>query len=86
MQSTPFAILNRHVNSLLIVVGCVVVCWLLFNPFLGYDIWWHILIGKSIVLDHIWPSKDTFTYTIPGKEYVIHSWLSDCIFAFLYQT
>ncbi len=82
---TPFYILNRHVNVLVVFVGCACVIWLSLNPYLGTDIWWHILIGRSILFDHTWPWADTFTYTIPGKQYVIHSWLSDCVFALLYD-
>ncbi|HQL64219.1 MAG TPA: hypothetical protein PLQ35_18250 [bacterium] len=69
----------------MIIIAYVVILFLLYNPFLGHDIWWHILIGRSIVFDHVWPNRDTFTYTIPGKEFVIHSWLAECVFALLHR-
>jgi len=82
---TPFQILGAHSGFILPILCCLVILFLLYNPFLGHDIWWHILIGRSIVFDHVWPNKDTFTYTIPGKEFVIHSWLAECLFALLYR-
>jgi hypothetical protein len=82
---TPFQILGAHSNILLPTLSPIVILFLLYNPFLDHDIWWHILIRRSIVFDYVWPNKDTFTYTIPGKEFVIHSWLAECLFALLYR-
>ncbi|HOE12286.1 MAG TPA: hypothetical protein PLQ35_09215 [bacterium] len=82
---TPFQILGAHSNILLPTLSPIVILFLLYNPFLGHDIWWHIPIGQSIVFDHVSPNKDTFTYTIPGKEVVIHSCLAECLFTLLYR-
>ncbi len=82
---TPFSFIDRHSAVILVLLTWVTVVWLIINPHVGFDIWWHILIGQEIVFEQIWPAKDTFTYTIPGKEYVIHSWLSDCLFAVVYE-
>ncbi|HQL64204.1 MAG TPA: hypothetical protein PLQ35_18170, partial [bacterium] len=82
---TPFQFINAHSGFILPILSSLVILFLLYNPFLGHDIWWHILIGRSIVFDHVWPNKDTFTYTIPGKEFVIHSWLAECVFALLHR-
>lgn len=48
------------------------------------DIWWHLQIGEDILKEHHWPSPDSYSYVSRGREWVIHSWLADCIFYGIY--
>lgn len=49
------------------------------------DIWWHLQIGEDILKEHRWPSPDSYSYVSGGREWVVHSWLADCIFYVLYS-
>jgi len=46
------------------------------------DIWWHLQIGRDILVHRLWPSPDIYSYTT-DRSWVVHSWLADCLF-FLY--
>ncbi len=52
---------------------------------MGWDIWWHIKIGNEVLYQGGWPEQDTYTYTVPDDDFVIHSWLADCMFAAIYE-
>ncbi|MFB3787518.1 MAG: hypothetical protein ACE15F_14235 [bacterium] len=49
------------------------------------DIWWHLQIGENFLKEHRWPSPDYYSYVSGGREWVVHSWLADCIFYVLYS-
>lgn len=49
------------------------------------DIWWHLQIGKDIILHGVWPSPDIYSYT-SNREWVVHSWLADVFFYVVVST
>lgn len=46
----------------------------LFDP----DLWWHLQTGELIVRDWI-PAVDPYSYTAPGKEWVVQEWGAEVI-------
>lgn len=43
------------------------------------DLWWHLRTGKLIAATHSIPHADPYSYTVPGKEWVVQEWLSELI-------
>jgi hypothetical protein len=43
------------------------------------DLWWHLHTGKLIVATHHIPSADPYSYSVPGKAWVVQEWLSEII-------
>jgi hypothetical protein len=48
------------------------------------DLGWHIAIGRLILDTHSIPTQDLFSYTLPGRPFVPHEWLSEVAFAAIY--
>jgi len=47
------------------------------------DYWWHLRTGQLIVDNRAIPSSDPFSFTLEGKHWVAHEWLSE---VFIYGT
>jgi len=45
------------------------------------DTGWHIRTGELILQHHSVPTRDPFSYTVPGKPWYAWEWLADIIFA-----
>jgi len=43
------------------------------------DLWWHLHTGKLIVATHHIPAADPYSYSVPGKAWVVQEWLSEII-------
>jgi hypothetical protein len=43
------------------------------------DLWWHLKTGALIVRNHAIPAVDPFSYTAPGKHWIVQEWLSEVI-------
>ncbi len=43
------------------------------------DLWWHLRTGQLIVATHHIPRADVYSYTVPGKHWVVQEWLSEVI-------
>jgi hypothetical protein len=63
---------------------CMVV-WLLVGfcfgvPMAGrisaHDVWWHLQTGKMISAHHAIPTVDVYSFTVYGKPWLVHEWLS----------
>ncbi|MGC9004573.1 MAG: hypothetical protein ACP5KZ_07740 [bacterium] len=50
----------------------------------GVDTFWQVKTGEVIVKQGI-PHQDIFSYTAQGEKWVVHEWLSDVIFHFIYK-
>jgi len=74
----PLAILA--LTSALLVTGLVS----LF-PIHSFDIWWHLRTGQLIVEKLTIPTTDSFSYTVAGRPWVTHEWLSEVLFYGLYR-
>lgn len=46
---------------------------------LDSDMWWHIRAGKEMIQHHAILTKDSFSYTRFGEEWINHSWLSQIV-------
>jgi len=51
----------------------------------AYDLWWHLRFGEWILQHGSVPNVDVFSYTVGGKIWVNHSWLSDIILWCLFR-
>lgn len=43
------------------------------------DTWWHLRTGQMILQTHSVPRVDPFSFTMLGKQWVAHEWLSEVI-------
>lgn len=43
------------------------------------DLWWHLRTGQLIAFTHHIPHADVYSYTVPGKPWVVQEWLSEII-------
>lgn len=42
------------------------------------DLWWHLRTG-DVITDRGVPRTDPFSWTVPGREWVAHEWLTDVV-------
>lgn len=49
------------------------------------DLWGHLRYGQMILDGHGLPREDVFSYTAPGAPFYDHEWLSDLVFAALFN-
>jgi tetratricopeptide (TPR) repeat protein len=49
------------------------------------DIWWHLKTGQWILETGTIPVTDPFTFTTPGAAWTPHYWLSDVLFAAVFD-
>jgi hypothetical protein len=49
------------------------------------DSYWHIAVGRWIIAHGAVPHHDIFSHSMPDAAYVPHEWLSDVIFALVYD-
>lgn len=54
------------------------------RPLSDGDFWWHLKTGEYIVKNLSIPRVDFYSFTVPGKHWVAHEWLSEVIFYFIY--
>lgn len=54
------------------------------RPLSDGDFWWHLKTGEYIVKNHSIPRIDFYSFTVPGKHWVAHEWLSEVIFYLVY--
>lgn len=43
------------------------------------DFWWHLRSGQLIYATHVVPRTDPFAFTVGGKPWVAHEWLSELL-------
>ena len=58
-----------------------------FSPaiFNDSDTWSHIATGDWIFAHHAIPHADPFTFSVPGKPWIAHEWLSEILLALAYK-
>jgi hypothetical protein len=54
------------------------------RPLSDGDFWWHLKTGEYILKNLSIPRVDFYSFTVPGKHWVAHEWLSEVIFYFVY--
>jgi hypothetical protein len=45
------------------------------------DTWWHLVIGRHILVTHSWPRAEIYSFSAPGSEWMAHEWLAEVILA-----
>ena len=48
------------------------------------DLWWHLRTGE-IILNSGLPRQDPFSYTMAGRPWIAHEWLTDVVMALLHR-
>jgi len=56
------------------------------RPVADPDFWWHLRTGQLIAETGVLPRADPFSFTLPGKAWIAHEWLTELAFFGLYQT
>ncbi len=54
------------------------------RPLSDGDFWWHLKTGEYIAKTLSIPHVDFYSFTVPGKPWVAHEWLSEIIFYLVY--
>src|SRR5678815_1439095 len=54
------------------------------RPLSDGDFWWHLKTGEYIVRNLTIPRIDFYSFTVSGKHWVAHEWLSEVIFYLVY--
>jgi len=49
------------------------------------DVYLHIAVGRLIISQKFVPHTDVFSYSMQDSHWVVHEWLSEIIFAFVYD-
>lgn len=57
-----------------------------YRRMMGSDLWWHIAAGDWMREHGQVVRTDPFSYTMNGKEWIHHEWLSDVLFSFWKDT
>jgi hypothetical protein len=55
------------------------------RPLSDGDFWWHLKTGEYIVRNFSIPRIDFYSFTVPGRTWVAHEWLSEVIFYLVYS-
>jgi hypothetical protein len=45
------------------------------------DLWWHLKVGRDILISHHWPRVDTYSFTAQGSPWMACEWLGDVLLA-----
>jgi len=49
------------------------------GQFVDPDLWWHFKVGEEVMHTQEVPHMDTFSWTMPGHEWVDHEWALDAL-------
>ncbi len=55
------------------------------DPVVDPDAFWHLATGKLILKTGEIPKVDPFSWTAPGRSWIAHEWLTELLFATLYN-
>lgn len=53
---------------------------LAMRPTTDPDLFWHLATGRWIVDNRRIPMTDPFSWTVPGREWIAHEWLTEVVF------
>lgn len=65
----------KIISAAFVFGGFLIVCWQFVDPDMG----WHLKVGEDITLTRSVPHYDTFSWTMPGHEWVDHEWLVNAL-------
>jgi len=72
---------TRRLASALLGIGLFAMA---LHPTLDPDMWWHLRTGRLILEEGI-PRHDPFSYTMSGREWIAHEWLSEVVMWGIYR-
>jgi len=72
------------VRRLFVFVFALSLFTLVVRVTIDTDMWWHLGTGDWILERGI-PHGDVFSFTVPGREWITHEWLTQIIMALLYN-
>ena len=84
LPDKPTAAPRSLIIALTLAIACFAALFAIEKVY-NYDIWWHIKTGQWILEHGAVPAVDSFSFTTAGAAWVPHAWLSDVIFAYLYN-
>ena len=50
-------------------------------PIFEGDTWYDILVGEDILRTHVWPTSESYSFTIHGNDSMAYQWLSQVLWA-----
>ncbi|MBI4731863.1 MAG: hypothetical protein HY781_07020 [Chloroflexi bacterium] len=74
---------TRQLFAILLFLGLFAMT---LRPVADPDFWWHLRTGQLITETGTIPHSDPFSYTLPGKAWIAHEWLTEFVFYSLYRT
>jgi hypothetical protein len=58
---------------------------LTLRPIVDPDFWWHLRTGQLILQTRAVPRMDPYSFTVEGKTWIAHEWLSEVIIFLVYR-
>ncbi len=72
----------RQLFLVLLFLGLLI---LTTRPIADPDFWWHLQTGEWMAANHSIPHTDPFSFTLAGKTWVAHEWLSELFIYMLFR-
>jgi hypothetical protein len=72
----------RQLFLVLLFLGLLI---LTTRPIADPDFWWHLQTGQWMAANHSIPHTDPFSFTVAGKTWVAHEWLSELFIYMLFR-
>ncbi len=77
--------MRLSVRQLFVALLFLALLILTMRPIADPDFWWHLRTGELIADTHAVPRSDPFSFTVAGKPWIAHEWLSELLMYFLYR-
>lgn len=58
---------------------------LAMRPSTDPDLWWHLATGRWILGERRIPLTDPFSWTVPGRAWIAHEWLTEILFELIHR-
>jgi hypothetical protein len=69
--------LSRYWIAAILFLGLFALC---IPTIPSADTWWHLATGQYVLQTHGVPHTDPFSFTVAGKPWIAHEWLSAVVF------
>lgn len=73
---------TRIIFEIILFLGLLIMT---LRPIEDPDFWWHLRTGQLIYETGEPPHMDPFSFTLPGKVWIAHEWLTELFLYFLYR-
>ena len=84
-EGEPLSKAARVLTYLAAGLALLAVFFISMRPIAATDFWWQLKTGELIVHSGAIPRKDPFSWTAAGQPWVVHEWLTEVLFYFLYE-